>query len=72
MPTTMTSAERVRRLRTFDPKPEFEECGCCGHVHRVGWTGDCRDDSERFTFEELDEGFGEGAHDVRMIDDAEG
>lgn len=34
--------------------PVYEECGCCGHRHRPGWVGDCRDDAHRFTDEQLD------------------
>jgi len=34
--------------------PRFEECGCCGHRHRPEFSGDCRDDSERFADAELD------------------
>jgi hypothetical protein len=26
----------------------FVECGCCGSYHRADFTGDCREDSERF------------------------
>jgi hypothetical protein len=26
----------------------FVECGCCGCYHRTDFTGDCREDSERF------------------------
>ena len=33
----------------------FEECGICGHLHKSTWWGDCREDEERFTFEELPE-----------------
>lgn len=31
----------------------FVECGCCGHYHRVDFTGDCREDSERYRFDTL-------------------
>ena len=31
----------------------FAECGCCGHYHRTDFLGDCREDSERYTEEEL-------------------
>ena len=34
----------------------FEECGCCGHYHRATFRGDCREDSERFTIDEIPEG----------------
>lgn len=33
-------------------------CGICDHFHRVGFAGDCRDDSERFTLDRLDSEFG--------------
>ena len=33
----------------------FEECGVCGYLHKSTWWGDCRKDSERFTFGELPE-----------------
>jgi hypothetical protein len=26
----------------------LEECGCCGCYHRPGFTGDCREDANRF------------------------
>lgn len=32
----------------------FYECGTCGHLHREGYMGDCRDDSQRFTQSELE------------------
>jgi len=27
---------------------DLEECGCCGGYHRPEFSGDCRDDNERF------------------------
>lgn len=32
-------------------RPDFtlEECGCCSCYHRPGYTGDCRNDAERFS-----------------------
>jgi len=35
--------------------PRFETCGCCGGLHRAGFSGDCRDDTQRFAPDELDE-----------------
>jgi len=26
----------------------MEECGCCSSFHRRSWSGDCRNDDERF------------------------
>jgi len=27
---------------------KLEDCGGCGCMHRIGYTGDCRNDAERF------------------------
>lgn len=35
--------------------PQFEARGCCGALHRSGYSGDCRDDTQRFDADELDE-----------------
>ena len=35
-------------------KPHYYECGICGHLHPWSFNGDCRDDANRFTFEQLD------------------
>ncbi len=32
----------------------YYECGICGHLHRVGFNGDCRQDDARFTNDQLD------------------
>lgn len=33
----------------MDPEPiPIIECGCCCCYHRVAYTGDCRNDEERF------------------------
>lgn len=44
-----------------DPKPpQFYDCGICGHYHPINWDGDCRDDANRFTTDQLDEKYGVG------------
>lgn len=35
-------------------KPKYYECGICDHYHSVKWNGDCREDANRFTMDELD------------------
>jgi hypothetical protein len=30
------------------------ECGCCGGYHRKGYTGDCRNNAERFTLDDVE------------------
>lgn len=39
--------------------PLYVECGSCGHFHRAEFGGDCRNDAERFTADELDAKHGE-------------
>jgi len=34
-------------------KKKFIECGCCGSYHHIDFYGDCRNDSNRFHFDEL-------------------
>jgi len=34
------------------PPLELVECGCCGSFHPATFTGDCRDDGNRFAGEE--------------------
>lgn len=41
-----------------DP-PRFYDCGICGHFHPVNWDGDCRDDVNRFTADQLDARYGD-------------
>lgn len=38
-----------------DTRPKFYLCGGCDHFHPLGWTGDCRDNSQRFTADKLNE-----------------
>ena len=33
----------------------FFECGCCGHFHLMTFWGDCRDDNNRFTYDEMEQ-----------------
>jgi hypothetical protein len=44
-------------------RPIYYECGTCGNFHPLDWYGDCRDDSMRFTFHDLDELYGENGWD---------
>jgi len=39
-------------------KPNFYRCGICDCLHPENFDGDCRDDSNRFASDELDEKFG--------------
>ena len=46
----------IEFVRVTDGR-EFYECGCCGHLHPVEWNGDCRDDANRYTWDQI-EGMG--------------
>lgn len=35
--------------------PIFYECGICDCYHRWTWNGDCREDGERFTLDQIPE-----------------
>lgn len=35
-------------------KPRFYDCEICGHIHPWEFNGDCRDDSMRFTINEIE------------------
>ena len=39
--------------------PLFFNCGCCGCYHPEGFDGDCRDDSLRFSPDDLDSTYGQ-------------
>jgi hypothetical protein len=39
-------------------KPKFFHCGGCEMLHPLGFTGDCRDDSNRFAADQLDSMYG--------------
>jgi hypothetical protein len=48
-----------RNEEILNPRPQFADCGSCGSYHPVDFYGDCRDDSNRFTCDYLDEKYGE-------------
>ncbi|HEY6766622.1 MAG TPA: hypothetical protein VI386_17825 [Candidatus Sulfotelmatobacter sp.] len=55
------------RVPDTKPIPQFYECGICGHCHPILWDGDCRDDNNRFTNQELDDKYGaDGWEEVPM------
>jgi hypothetical protein len=35
-------------------RPRYYDCAICGHFHSWDWDGDCRDDTNRFTYDQLD------------------
>jgi hypothetical protein len=50
------------------PDAVFYDCGICEHYHPNGFHGDCRDDSNRFTADQLDERYGPEDKGWRLID----
>ena len=49
---------------------QFIECGCCGHFHPIEFQGDCRDDSNRFNFMDLEE-MGVNLQEIIYLDEQE-
>lgn len=61
----MQSVERFHRVgklpkaiyimlgETVMNKPQYFECGICSSWHRADWWGDCRDDRERLTVDDI-------------------
>ena len=41
------------------------ECGCCGFYHKEGYEGDCRNDNERYTLEEIE--FFSATDDIEVV-----
>ena len=33
---------------------KFYECGCCGCYHKEGFYGDCRNDNERYSADDIE------------------
>lgn len=50
---------------------KFIECGCCDHFHRADFWGDCRDDNERFTLDDLESRGVDLNNDITYIEDVE-
>ena len=50
--------------RAYKPAKAFDgetytECGCCGEWHPTHFAGDCRDDGNRYTTDELEDHYGQ-------------
>lgn len=50
-------------------KPVYYACGICGHNHPWRWVGDCREDGNRFTDEQLEQKHGRGGFELRDWDE---
>jgi hypothetical protein len=51
--------------------PVYYLCGICGAHHPWRWNGDCRDNTNRFTYEQLDTLHGSSGWDERSTDERE-
>jgi hypothetical protein len=52
--------------------PCYYECGICNHYHPANWDGDCRDDENRLTFDQIEAKHGpDGWDEVPMPDTGE-
>jgi hypothetical protein len=48
-------------------EPIYYDCGICGHFHPWNWNGDCRDDANRLTYNDLDELHGGNGYVIRTM-----
>lgn len=51
-------------------KPKYFDCGICGSWHRADWWGDCREDSERLTVDDIDARHGDNGWESVDQEDA--
>jgi len=49
--------------------PKFYECDICGHCHPWDWDGDCRENSNRFTNDELDRRYKADGYELASMDE---
>lgn len=50
-------------------KPKFYACEICGHAHPWDWNGDCRDNANRFSDDDLDQKYGPDGYDLATMSD---
>jgi hypothetical protein len=79
-PAASAMAEDCREFLRDGTRPEwapesepigYADCGCCDHYHPETFGGDCRDDSNRFTADELDERHGPDGWSICNPEEAE-
>lgn len=49
----------------------FYECGICDHLHPCQFMGDCRDDSNRFTDEDVETRFAAEGYEIVPMNEAD-
>jgi len=52
--------------KTKEELPSYYRCGICECFHPIAWNGDCRDDANRFSADELDAKYGLKWNEVEM------
>jgi hypothetical protein len=52
-------------------KVYYVDCDICGHFHSEDWDGDCRDNTARYTVEELDAKHGANGWKLEVFDELE-
>lgn len=50
-------------------KPVFYDCEICGHFHPWDRDGDCRDDANRFSYDQLDAKYGPNNYEIRDMEE---
>jgi len=47
----------------------YYDCDICDHFHPWDWNGDCRDDTNRLTYDDLDNLHGENNYEIRSMEE---
>ncbi len=50
------------------PPVKIIECGCCGHLHKAEFDGECRERNSRFTPDMLDERYGVAGWEIINVE----
>ena len=56
---TRSDAQAVADAEIISVKTEtkYYECGICGYIHQWNFNGDCRDDNNRLTYDDMPDNF---------------
>ena len=56
---------------TPEAKPVYYDCEICGYFHPINWNGDCRDDANRFSYDQLDAKHGVNGYEILTLEEFE-
>lgn len=47
----------------------YYDCEICGHFHPWNWNADCRDDKNRFSYDDLDKRHGPDNYEIKTMEE---